>query len=322
LLRVSNPRVRVLALKKAEEGNDVIVRLVELDGKKQDGVRIGFAAKVIAAREVNGQEMPIGKARIADGRLVASFTPYQLRTFVVRLALPATKVRLPRSKAVALPFDRNVTSRDGSKSAPGFDAAGRAIPAEMLPRDVDFAGIHFHLGAESTANAVVAHGQSIALPAGDHKRLYVLAAADGDQRGTFIVDGKAVALTIQDWTGYIGQWDNRLWTTKQETLPPRPDAPPNAPIRTRMATVFNGLTPGFIKRAPIAWFASHRHTADGGNEPYAYSYLFAYAIDLPPGARTMTLPDNDKIRVLAATVSDEGSSLVEAQPLYDTLIRR
>jgi alpha-mannosidase len=192
----------------------------------------------------------------------------------------------------------------------------------MLPRDVDFAGIHFHLGAEGAANAVVAHGQSIALPAGDHKRLYLLAAADGDQRGAFIVDGKPSELTIQNWTGYVGQWDNRLWTKKQETLPPRPDAPPNAPIRTRMATVFNGLTLGFIKRAPIAWFASHRHTADGANEPYAYSYLFAYAIDLPPGARTLTLPDNDKIRVLAATVSDEDSSLVEAQPLYDTLIRR
>ena len=322
LLRVSNPRVRVLALKKAESDDEVIVRLVELDGKRQNDVRIGFAAKVIAAREVNGQEMPLGKARVIDGRLVASFTPYQLRTFAVRLASPATKVRPPRSKAVALAYDRNVTSHDGAKATPGFDAAGRAIPAEMLPRDVDFAGIRFHLGAENDANAVVAHGQPIALPAGDHKRLYVLAAADGDQRATFIVDSKPIDLTIQNWTGYVGQWDNRLWTTKQETLPPRPDAPPNAPIRTRMATVFNGLTPGFIKRAPIAWFASHRHTAEGANEPYAYSYLFAYAIDLPPGARTITLPDNDKIRVLAATVSDEDATLVEAQPLYDTLIRR
>jgi alpha-mannosidase len=322
LLRVSNSRVRVLALKKAESGDDTIVRIVELDGKRQNDVRIGFAANVITAREVNGQEMPLGKVRVVDGRVVASFAPYQLRTFAVRLASSGTKVRLPRSKFIALPFDRNVTSHDGAKSTPGFDAAGRAIPTEMLPRDIDYAGIHFQLGAGNAPNAVVTHGQSIALPVGDHQRLYLLAAADGDQRATFIVDGKPIDLTIQDWTGHVGQWDNRLWTTKQETLPPRPDGPPNAPIRTRMATVFDGLTPGFIKRAPIAWFASHRHTADGANEPYAYSYLFAYAIDLPPGARTITLPDNDKIRVLAATVSDEDFALAEAQPLYDTLIRR
>jgi len=325
LLRVSNPRVRVLALKKAESGDEVIVRLVEIRGKRAEDIVVAFNGPITSAREVNGQEMPLGKARVVNGRLVASFAPYQLRTYAVRLAEPfgGAPLRPPRSQPVTLPFDRVVSSRDASKSAPGFDAAGRAIPAELLPRDVDFAGIHFHLGGESAANAVVAHGQTIALPAGDHKRLYLLAASsEGDQTADFVVDGKTIPLTIQYWTRYVGQWDNRLWTKKQETLPPRPDAPSNAPIRTRMATVFNGLTPGFIKRAPIAWFASHRHTVDGANEPYAYSYLFAYAIDLPHGAHTLTLPDNDKIRVLAATVSDEDSSLVEAQPLYDTLIRR
>jgi len=316
LLRVSNPRVRVLALKKAEESDDVIVRLVELDGKRANNVRLSFAAPVVAAREVNGQEMPLGKGRIVDGRIVASFTPYQLRTFAVRLA--RAKKHQPASRTVTLPFDRLVSSRDGAKSSPGFDAAGRAIPAEMLPRDVDYGGIRFHLG--DGPNAVVARGQSIALPHG--RRLYLLAAADGDQTATFVVGGKSFELTIPDWSGYVGQWDNRRWVQKQQTLPPRPDAPFNAPPRTRIATVFDGLTPGFIKRAPIAWYASHRHDAAGANEPYAYSYLFAYAIDLPPGARTLTLPSNEKIRLLAATVSSESAGAAEAQPLYDTLIRR
>jgi alpha-mannosidase len=319
LLRVSNRRVRVLALKKAEESDEVIVRLVEVDGNDAGDVRVDFAAPIVAAREVNGQEMAIGKARVVDGGVVASFSPYQLRTFAVRLAAPATKAPAPRSQPLTLPFDRVVTSRDGAKSAPGFDAAGRAIPAEMLPRDIDYASIRFHLASDGEANAVVAHGQAIALPAGDHKRLYLLAAADDDQTGDFIVDGQPIPLIIQDWSGYIGQWDNRLWTTKQETLPPRPDAPPNAPIRTRIATVFNGLTPGYIKRDPIAWFASHRHSADGANEPYAYSYLFAIVFDLPSDARTLTLPNNDKIRILATTVSDEGFPIHEAQPLYDML---
>jgi len=33
LLNVSNPRIRVLALKKAELSEEIIVRLVELDGR-------------------------------------------------------------------------------------------------------------------------------------------------------------------------------------------------------------------------------------------------------------------------------------------------
>jgi alpha-mannosidase len=325
LLRVSNARVRVLALKEAEneDRGDFIVRLVEVDGKRATNVSLAFGARVVAAREVNGQEMTVGKVRVVDGRVVASFAPYQLRTFAIRLAMPRF---LPGGWAtvpeVPLPYDRVVSSHDGERSSPGFDSTGHAIPAEMLPTEIDYNGIRFQLAGPGKPNAVIALGQSIALPAGDYKRLYLLAAADGDQTADFIVDGKPVPLTIQDWSSYVGQWDNRLWTTKQETLSPRPDAPPNAPIRTRMATVFNGLTPGYIKRDPIAWFASHRHTADGVNEPYAYSYLFAYAIDLPPGARMLTLPANDKIRILAATVSDEELSLIEAQPLYDMLIRR
>jgi alpha-mannosidase len=80
-----------------------------------------------------------------------------------------------------------------------------------------------------------------------------------------------------------------------------------------------GITPGFMKRVPLGWFASHRHTAAGSNEAYAYSYLFVYTIDLPANARTLTLPNNDNVRILAITGSNERSEVKPARPLYDTL---
>ena len=82
-----------------------------------------------------------------------------------------------------------------------------------------------------------------------------------------------------------------------------------------------GITRGFIKRAPLAWFASHRHTPAGTNDAYAYSYLFAYTIDIPANARTLTLPNNDNVRIFAITGSDERLAVRPAQPLYDTLDR-
>ncbi len=86
---------------------------------------------------------------------------------------------------------------------------------------------------------------------------------------------------------------------------------------------FSGvIVPGYVKRAPVAWFSSHRHGTDGMAEPYAYSYLFAYAIDIPAGAKTISLPINDRIRVMAMTVSNEGGQVVPAWPLYDTLERQ
>ncbi|MDT7605024.1 MAG: alpha-mannosidase, partial [Acidobacteriota bacterium] len=325
LLNVSNSRVRVLALKRAEESEEVIVRLVELDGKPARNVHVSFVAPVVAAREVNGQEQPVGKADVSKGELVTSFSPYQPRTFALKLAAPRMKLAQTQSRAVALSYDQSVASTGGTKSSSSFDAAGRSLPAEMLPGEISYGGVRFSLApaGDGRPDALVPRGQTIQLPSGKFTRLYVLAAsAEGDERATFRVGDEPVELVIQNWGGFIGQWDDRTWNRKQEPIPVRPGAPtplPGTPPRTRTVLEFTGLTPGFIKRAPVAWFASHRHTADGNKEPYSYSYLFAYAIDLPANARTLTLPDNDHVRILAITVSNEGAQLRPAQPLYDTL---
>ena len=76
---------------------------------------------------------------------------------------------------------------------------------------------------------------------------------------------------------------------------------------------------GFVKPAEVAWYASHHHTAAGLNEPYEFSYLFAYPIDLTAADHTLTLPANDKIRILAISVAKEETSVKPAQPLYDQL---
>ena len=307
LLKLNSSHIRVLAVKRAEQSDEIIVRLVETSGSEQKNVQLNFAAPLTAAREVTGQEMPLGDATVADGHLVADFGVYQLRTFAVKLAAPDKTLSGLTSLPVSLPFDRSVASADGSKSVGGFDAQGRALPAEMLPRDIAYSGLHFQLASAEAGkpNAVVAHGQSISLPAGNFNRLYLLAAsADGDQECDFRVEEKVTQLTIQDWSGFIGQWDDRIWSR---------------PAKEDSYGDFTGLTPGFIKRAPVAWFASHRHTANGANEFYAYAYLFAYALDVPANATTLTLPDNDKIRILAVTATNEESGVRPAQPLYDVL---
>jgi alpha-mannosidase len=327
LMRVSDSRVRVLALKKAEEGDELIVRLVELDGKPARGVRVSFAAPVVAAREVNGQEQPVGKATVTKGELVTSFDAYQPRTFALKLAAPRARLSAPQSQALRLAYDQAVAGTGGAKSSSSFDAAGQSLPAEMLLGEIVYGGVRFSLApaGDGKPNAIVPRGQTLQLPRGKFTRLYVLAAsADGDQRATFRVGGDPVELLIQDWGGYVGQWDNRVWNRKQEPIPVRPGAPtpqPGAPPRTRTVLELTGITPGFVKRAPVAWFASHRLAADGRREPYSYSYLFAYPIDVPANARTLTLPSNDKLRILAISVSNEGAQVRPAQPLYDTLDR-
>jgi alpha-mannosidase len=335
LLRVTNDRLRVLALKKAELTDEVIVRLVEMDGKPAPNVRFNFAGAVVGAREVNGQEQPVGAAKIENGQLITSFGAYQPRTFALRLAAPKTKATASPSQPVALDYEMSVASRHNMPADGCFDWApnnqgapqGKALPAEMLPREIGFNGIRFKLAPADVGkpNAVVTHGQTITLPPGKYNRVYLLAAAaNGDQKGIFRAGEKSVELTIQDWTGFIGQWDDRIWKVTEDQVAPPAGSPPGTRPRIRINTYGElvDIRPGFIKRADVAWFSSHRNAADGSAEAYAYSYLFAYVIDLPPGARTLVLPDNERIRVLAVTVADEPSIVSAAQPLYDTLERK
>jgi alpha-mannosidase len=308
LLKVSNSRIRVLALKKAELSDEIIVRMVELDGKPQANVRVQFDAAITAAREVNGQEQAVGAAKLDGDALVASFSAYQPRTFAVKLAGARAKVARVHSTAVSLKYDLATASNDGTKPEGGFDGKGNALPAEMLPAQITFNDVKFQLAPAKTGspNAVVAKGQAIELPSGSYNRIYVLAAsADGDQKVTFKVAGDPVDLNIEDWGGFIGQWDDRQWTSKDTSQDDYGE--------------MTGIKPGYIKRAALAWYCSHHHNAAGENVPYRYSYLFAYPIDLPAGAKAITLPDNDKIRVLAISVADENATVKPAQPLYDVL---
>ena len=278
--------------------------------------------------------------------LQTSFTPYQLRTFAVRLGAPPAQIDSVASQPVALQYDLAAASENDTKSTGGFNEKGDALPAEMLPTDLTFNGVDFDLAPAGAGkpNAVVAKGQMIELPTGDYNRIYILAASVvGDRRAVFHVGKEPVEITVQDWGGFIGQWDTRLWKPRPDWVMVGKNHPRRVALRKDWAVSANhatwdladrgsptwspsypedylGLRPGYIKRASLAWYTDHNHTPDGLNQPYAYSYLFAYAMKLSPHTRTLTLPVDEKIRILAISVAREGPIVIPAQPLYDTLV--
>jgi alpha-mannosidase len=348
LVTVSNPDVRILALKKAEMSDETIVRLVELHGQSADNVQVKFAGPIEAAREVNGQEQELGPATLTGGALEISFKPYQPRTFALRLGTAPAQLDRVKSEPVPLKYDLAAASNDDSKSVGGFDKQGNALPAEMLPSELNLNGVSFKLAPAATGSndALVAKGQAIELPAGDFNRVYVLAAsADGDQQAVFHAGSSAEKVTVEDWGGFIGQWDTRVWKPRPDTVKEggdRGEPVRVVPLRKSWAVSANhatwdlaytgspdwsprypedylGMKAGYVKPATLAWYCSHHHTPAGLNEPYQYSYLFAYGIDLPAGATTLTLPANENIRVLAVSVAKEDPQVKPAQPLFDTL---
>lgn len=155
---MSNSRIRVLALKRAEDSDEIIVRMVELDGKPQQDVHVSFASPLTEARAVNGQEQPAGSATVSSGELVTSFGAYQPRTFALRLTPPAQQAASVRSTPVALKYDVSAASKDGETSSAGLDGKGNALPAEMLPGEITFNGIKFQLAKAGAQNALIAKG--------------------------------------------------------------------------------------------------------------------------------------------------------------------
>ena len=310
LLKTGADHIAVVALKKAEDGDEIIVRLQEMSGTA-GATRVAFTVPVVSAREVNGQEKAVGNARINGGELLAELPAFGLRSFAVKLAAPAKRTSPPKSQAVALDYNLDAVSADAATTDGDFDGQGRTYPAEPFPSSLTAAGVEFKLGptAPGKANALVCKGQTIELPAGKFNRVYVLAAAaDGDAHGTFAVGSAHQEQTVRDWSGYIGQWDKRLWK-----------GGPKGPYGYNQSDIMAGLVPGYVHTDTVAWTCSHRH-AKTGNTFYEYCYLFQYGFDIPAGAHTLTLPANDKIRVFAISVAEtDHDAVTPAHPLYDTL---
>jgi alpha-mannosidase len=268
-------------------------------------VEVTFAGPVASAREINASEEPVGPATVSDGRLVFTIGGFAPRTFAIRLTPPPIVLQAPTSQPVELPFNLNGISSDGRRTDGDFDGQGHTIPAELLPEKLDFEGVGFTTvpTADGKPNVLTCKGQTVALPPGNWNRVYLLASAvGGDKTGSFnVVDnaGKAheTTITIQEWTGLIGQWYSRLDGSA-------PDGGKQVVVLGSDGKIegLDLLKDAFVKRAPIAWIGTHRHSREE-NEPRIFCYLFRCQIDLPAGATSVILPDNDRIRIMAASVA-------------------
>ncbi len=329
------PRVAVRALKLAEESDEIVCRLQELDGREHD-VAVAPCASIEAAREVNGAEEPVGeiplrekpspdpsprsdrRASSSSGALggnpslhmaAAAYRPLAL---AVRIAPAPVRLDRPTSLPLALPYNLDGISSDLNRTDGDFDGSGHTLAGELLPAEIVTGGVTFTTGPREAgwANVVACDGQSVQVPAGAYDRLYLLAAAvGGDRRAQFSVNGRQVELTIQDWAAPVAQWNNRLVEGGLTSDPSR-------------------IEPAYVKEDPIAWVGTHRHGPAGDNRAYEFTQFFRYPIDLPAGGKggVLRLPDDPRIRLLAVTAArNENDELRPATALAEraraTLVR-
>ncbi len=133
LVSTNSAQVEIQALKKAEDGNELVVRLRELTGAGAPNVKVKFAVPVLAAREINGQELPMGAAKVEGGALVANVPAYSLKAYAVKLGSAPEQEMPTVSKPVSLPFNVDVVSTDKNPGE-GRSPTGEPFPLSSSPR--------------------------------------------------------------------------------------------------------------------------------------------------------------------------------------------
>jgi alpha-mannosidase len=322
LLNLNSDQVNIQAIKMAEDGSGVVVRLQELNGKSCSDIILSTFKSIIAAEELDGAERPLGsKIKTKKDHLSLNFTPYEIKTLLLKISGVTAKPVL--TKPVTLKYDTDIFSYNNNTEdgyleeglgvpkprSEGYrgslDGKGGTYPAEMIGDNVQVGNVSFLIGPreDETYNAVQCIGQSIDLPKGT-RVLHILAAADVDTDVVFKAGDKALPLKIGGWSGRLGLWDNREFEGFVAEL--------SYSLRNPLKTIH----PAFYRDHRVAWSATHHHIPTG-DKMYGYSYLFAYRLEIPEGTISITLPNSRFVRIAAMSVGDEENAKGLQTPFED-----
>jgi hypothetical protein len=120
----------------------------------------------------------------------------------------------------------------------------------------------------------------------------IAASFGGDKACDFVLDGRAFSFSLQSATERIAAWD-----------------------------IYSEGETGYIKTDTLAWNTTHIHSS-GGDEYGRQIYFFKYSFEIPEGAKILSLPDDENIIILAASVTENEAFAKTACHLFDRLSPR
>lgn len=285
-MSVNDKNCVVRAVKLAEDGNGIIVRVNEGSGAERKGVKLRFYEKIAGACEALANEKEIGKARFAAKTLSFSLKPFEVKTFRIQLDGGEKK---PRESFKKLELERNSKgfTANENKRHVIIQGGGCSLPAELCPKTIVTGGITFKMpdtGADK--DITVARGQSLEMPKG-YTKLYILAASTlGDRDVIFSADGKEKPLTIHSFNEPIGAWDM-------------------AGLRQTVE----------IKDAVLGFEFTHTHHPEG-DIANGKACFYIYEIDIR-NVKKLTLPEDNRVIILAMTAIKKFSNTRLATKITD-----
>ena len=90
-VRLNNDKVRILAVKKAQESDKIILRAAECSGSDINGVEAVFSNPITEAYEVRGDEAELFKIPVADGKIRFDIKHNGIKSFAIVFDRPETE---------------------------------------------------------------------------------------------------------------------------------------------------------------------------------------------------------------------------------------
>jgi alpha-mannosidase len=184
------------AMKKAENSDEIIVRIGESEKKAQKDVTLSFNCEVVSAREIYASEEHISDVALTDGQLVFDLKPYEIKSFAIKVKKSETE----SNTQVNIPLLGNIDPfSTNAKPTGNLPVINKSIPKEITPDVISSGGINFSIPEK----AMLCGGQSLTLPTGTKKVHLLIASLNGDKYAKI----NDYAYKINDIQEYYAGWD-------------------------------------------------------------------------------------------------------------------
>ncbi len=260
---ISTNDIIIRAMKKAEESDEIIVRLGEGTKNNIENFTLTLGDGIESAREVYASEEPLGEARVVDGKLVTDFKPYEIKTFALTLKNSSVEAEKTASTPIDLKPDKQIISKQGKLGDFKY-----TIPYEITPETITIGGIDFEINKDGK-NAIVCKGQKISVSKGS-KPMLLCCSVNGDKNAKFKIGKRNLIKFIPDAFQRPARWD--MYDFKETAR---------------------------IKDCKVAYEFTHCHK-DFEDVTAKSMYLFLVDIETL-GETEITLPKDKDIVILSAT---------------------
>ena len=185
----------IRAIKKAENSEEIVIRIGESEKKEQKGVTLSLNCDILSAREIYASEEHIKDVSLVDGKLIFDLKTYEIKSFAFTIKKADTKAITEKIEIV-----NNINAFSTNAKPMGtLPVINKTIPQEITPERIISNGIPF----EISNKAMVCGGQTLLLPTGTKKVNLLMASLNGDK---FVKMGDR-AYKVNDIREYYAGWD-------------------------------------------------------------------------------------------------------------------